>query len=447
MPQNQLFQTLQRSITDNSRLPALSDFNGSTATYGELAGKIARIHMMLSSAGIKTGDKVALCARNSAEWAATFLGALSYGAVVVPILHEFHPENIEHLVNHSEAKILFSEKQIADNLDTERMPGLEALLLIPGYEPAVCRNNKLACLLENFDEAFSRIHPTWSAADLKFADPAPDTVALINYTSGSTGNSKGVMLTYGNLWSNIRFAINNIPFLHPGDGMLSMLPLAHMYGLVFEFLFPLALGCHITFLGRIPSPQIVLKAFAQVKPKLVITVPLVIEKIIKGKVFPVLRKPAVRLLTAIPGVRNLIYTRIRKQLLDAFGGRLEELILGGAALSAEVEELLRTIRFPFTVGYGMTECAPPAHLLLLVRPAPALLRQDGGRHGGTNCQQGCRQRARRAFCARRQCDEGILQEPRGHGRGARQGRLAQHRRRVHHRCRRICVHTRPQQKA
>lgn len=358
MPQNQLFQTLQRSITDNSRLPALSDFNGSTATYGELAGKIARIHMMLSSAGIKTGDKVALCARNSAEWAATFLGALSYGAVVVPILHEFHPDNIEHLVNHSEAKILFSEKQIADNLDTERMPGLEALLLIPGYEPAVCRNNKLACLLENFDEAFSRIHPTWSAPDLKFADPAPDTVALINYTSGSTGNSKGVMLTYGNLWSNIRFAINNIPFLHPGDGMLSMLPLAHMYGLVFEFLFPLALGCHITFLGRIPSPQIVLKAFAQVKPKLVITVPLVIEKIIKGKVFPVLRKPAVRLLTAIPGVRNLIYSRIRKQLLDAFGGQLEELILGGAALSSEVEELLRTIRFPFTVGYGMTECAP-----------------------------------------------------------------------------------------
>lgn len=358
MPQNQLFQTLQRSITDNSRLPALSDFNGSTATYGELAGKIAHIHMMLSSAGIKTGDKVALCARNSAEWAATFLGALSYGAVVVPILHEFHPDNIEHLVNHSEAKILFSEKQIADNLDTERMPGLEALLLIPGYEPAVCRNDKLACLLENFDEAFSRIHPTWSAADLKFADPAPDTVALINYTSGSTGNSKGVMLTYGNLWSNIRFAINNIPFLHPGDGMLSMLPLAHMYGLVFEFLFPLALGCHITFLGRIPSPQIVLKAFAQVKPKLVITVPLVIEKIIKGKVFPVLRKPAVRLLTAIPGVRNVIYSRIRKQLLDAFGGRLEELILGGAALSSEVEELLRTIRFPFTVGYGMTECAP-----------------------------------------------------------------------------------------
>lgn len=358
MPQNQLLQTLQRSIIDNNRLPALSDFNGSTVTYGALANKIARIHTMLAAAGIKAGDKVALCARNSAEWAVTFLGALTYGAVVVPILHEFHPDNVEHLVNHSEAKILFSERQIADNLDTERMPGLTALLLIPGYEPVICRNDRLAQLIENFDEAFSRIYPSWSAADLRFADPAPDTVALINYTSGSTGNSKGVMLTYRNLWSNVHFAIGNIPFLHPGDGMLSMLPLAHMYGLVFEFLFPLTLGCHITFLGRIPSPQIVLKAFSQVKPKLVITVPLVIEKIIKGKVFPVLRKPAVRLLTAIPGVRNLIYSRIRKQLLDAFGGQLEELILGGAALSSEVENLLRSIRFPFTVGYGMTECAP-----------------------------------------------------------------------------------------
>lgn len=358
MPQNQLLQTLQRSIIDNNRLPALSDFNGNTVTYGALANKIARIHTMLAAAGIKAGDKVALCARNSAEWAVTFLGALTYGAVVVPILHEFHPDNVEHLVNHSEAKILFSERQIADNLDTERMPGLTALLLIPGYEPVICRNDRLAQLIENFDDAFRRIYPSWSAADLRFADPAPDTVALINYTSGSTGNSKGVMLTYRNLWSNVHFAIGNIPFLHPGDGMLSMLPLAHMYGLVFEFLFPLTLGCHITFLGRIPSPQIVLKAFSQVKPKLVITVPLVIEKIIKGKVFPVLRKPAVRLLTAIPGVRDLIYSRIRKQLLDAFGGQLEELILGGAALSSEVENLLRTIRFPFTVGYGMTECAP-----------------------------------------------------------------------------------------
>ena len=358
MPQNQLLQTLQRSIIDNNRLPALSDFNGSTVTYGAFANKIARIHTMLAAAGIKAGDKVALCARNSAEWAVTFLGALTYGAVVVPILHEFHPDNVEHLVNHSEAKILFSERQIADNLDTERMPGLTALLLIPGYEPVICRNDRLAQLIENFDDAFRRIYPSWSAADLRFADPAPDTVALINYTSGSTGNSKGVMLTYRNLWSNVHFAIGNIPFLHPGDGMLSMLPLAHMYGLVFEFLFPLTLGCHITFLGRIPSPQIVLKAFSQVKPKLVITVPLVIEKIIKGKVFPVLRKPAVRLLTAIPGVRDLIYSRIRKQLLDAFGGQLEELILGGAALSSEVENLLRTIRFPFTVGYGMTECAP-----------------------------------------------------------------------------------------
>ena len=336
MPQNQLLQTLQRSIIDNNRLPALSDFNGSTVTYGAFANKIARIHTMLAAAGIKAGDKVALCARNSAEWAVTFLGALTYGAVVVPILHEFHPDNVEHLVNHSEAKILFSERQIADNLDTERMPGLTALLLIPGYEPVICRNDRLAQLIENFDDAFRRIYPSWSAADLRFADPAPDTVALINYTSGSTGNSKGVMLTYRNLWSNVHFAIGNIPFLHPGDGMLSMLPLAHMYGLVFEFLFPLTLGCHITFLGRIPSPQIVLKAFSQVKPKLVITVPLVIEKIIKGKVFPVLRKP----------------------LLDAFGGQLEELILGGAALSSEVENLLRTIRFPFTVGYGMTECAP-----------------------------------------------------------------------------------------
>lgn len=356
---NSLIEAIKSSITANWDSPALADFKGKTYTYGQLARRIAEIHILYHAAGVKPGDRIALCAKNSAEWAATFLAGVTYGAVVVPLLHEFHPDNIVHLVAHSESKLLFTEQSIADNLDVERMPALEGIVILGSLETPLARNAKLADAPAEMDYIFNALYPDgFSAANLKYADPAMDDLALINYTSGSTGNSKGVMLSYKNLWSNIDFALRKIPFLHRGDGMLSMLPLAHMYGLAFEFLFPLCSGCHITFLGRVPSPKVVLDAFAEVKPQLVITVPLVIEKIVRTRVFPELKKGLPKVLSAIPGLRQVVYSKVRKQLLGAFGGELKELILGGAALTADVEEFLRKIKFPFTIGYGMTECAP-----------------------------------------------------------------------------------------
>ena len=356
---DRLIETISKSIAANWNRDALSDFHGKTFTYGELAARIARFHILYRAAGLKPGDRVAICARNSAEWAATFLGALTYGAVVVPLLHEFQPGNIVHLVTHSEARLLFTERSIADNLDIERMPDVEGVLLLGDLEVVADRDGKLKSAVDALDSMFTRIYPeVYKPEDIRYATPLSSDLALINYTSGSTGNSKGVMITYGNLWGNIGFALGQIDFLYPGDGMLSMLPLAHMYGLVFEFLFPLCKGCHITFLGRVPSPKVLLEAFAQVRPQLVITVPLVIEKIVRGKVFPILKKPVVKFLTSIPGIRQLIYSRIRKQLVSALGGNLRQLILGGAPLTADVEEFLRKIKFPFTIGYGMTECAP-----------------------------------------------------------------------------------------
>lgn len=356
---DRLIETISKSIAANWNRDALSDFHGKTFTYGELAARIARFHILYRAAGLKPGDRVAICARNSAEWAATFLGALTYGAVVVPLLHEFQPGNIVHLVAHSEARLLFTERSIADNLDMERMPDVEGVLLLGDLEVVADRDGKLQSAVDALDSMFTRIYPeVYKPEDIRYATPLSSDLALINYTSGSTGNSKGVMITYGNLWGNIGFALGQIDFLHPGDGMLSMLPLAHMYGLVFEFLFPLCKGCHITFLGRVPSPKVLLEAFAQVRPQLVITVPLVIEKIVRGKVFPILKKPVVKFLISIPGIRQLIYSRIRKQLVNALGGNLRQLILGGAPLTADVEEFLRKIKFPFTIGYGMTECAP-----------------------------------------------------------------------------------------
>lgn len=356
---DRLIETISKSIAANWNRDALSDFHGKTFTYGELAARIARFHILYRAAGLKPGDRVAICARNSAEWAATFLGALTYGAVVVPLLHEFQPGNIVHLVTHSEARLLFTERSIADNLDMERMPDVEGVLLLGDLKVVADRDGKLKSAVDALDSMFTRIYPEgYKPEDIRYATPLSSDLALINYTSGSTGNSKGVMITYGNLWGNIGFALGQIDFLHPGDGMLSMLPLAHMYGLVFEFLFPLCKGCHITFLGRVPSPKVLLEAFAQVRPQLVITVPLVIEKIVRGKVFPILKKPVVKFLISIPGIRQLIYSRIRKQLVNALGGNLRQLILGGAPLTADVEEFLRKIKFPFTIGYGMTECAP-----------------------------------------------------------------------------------------
>lgn len=359
MKENQLIAAIGSTLTANKEIPALSDFKGVTYTYGEVAARIARIHLLYEAASIKPGDKVALCAKNSAAWAVTFLATVTYGAVPVPLLHDFHPDQIEHLTTHSEARLLFTEQSIANDLDHDRMPDLKGILLLGSCKAELARDTRLAKAPANLDRLFAEMYPGgFDPSKLKLTHRPTDDLALINYTSGSSGNPKGVMLSYRNLWSNVDFALRNIPFFHPGDDMLSMLPLAHMYGLVFELLFPFCRGCHITFLGRVPSPKILLQAFAETRPQLVITVPLVIEKIVKGKVFPALRKPLMRLLLAIPPVRKKIYAKVRAQLLQAFGGNLKQLILGGAPVAADVEKLLRDIRFPFTVGYGMTECAP-----------------------------------------------------------------------------------------
>ena len=354
-----LIAAIGNSIKSNWDIPSLADYNGKSFTYGEVARRIAHIHLLFEAAGMKPGDKVALCAKNSAEWACTFLAGITFGAIVVPLLHEFHVENVAHLVTHSEARLLFTDQQIAVNLDMEKMPLVKAVITLDNFKTVHSNDKAIDEAAASLDCLFQQRYPKeFTSADLHYITPAQDQTALINYTSGSAGYSKGVILTYGNLWANIDFALRQIPFLRHGDGMLSMLPLAHMYGLAFEFLFPFCKGCHITFLGRVPSPKVVLEAFAQVRPQLVITVPLVIEKIVKTRVFPEIRKPGIRVLTGLPGIRHIIFGKVRKQLLQAFGGELKELVMGGAALPAEVEDFLRLIKFPFTIGYGMTECAP-----------------------------------------------------------------------------------------
>ncbi len=350
---------LAESLSKHWDYPALSDLNGATLKYSDVAASIAKIHIYYETIGIKPGEKIALCGKNSVKWAVAFLATVTYGAVAVPILNEFKTENIHHLVNHSDSVLLFVDESIMEHLDVEQMPVLQGIFLLGDYTLAFSRNEKLTVARNEIDKLFGEHYPDgFSRKDIHYCEDKPDQLMLINYTSGSTGFSKGVMLTYGNLMSNAQFAIDNIPYFHPGDGILCMLPLAHMYGLLVELLFPLFKGTHVSFLGRVPSPKILLDAFAHVKPKLIITVPLVVEKIVKGRIFPVIKKPLMRLLLLIPGVNNRIYKKIRKQMIDAFGGNLCQMVIGGAALSDDVERFLRRIKFPYTVGYGMTECAP-----------------------------------------------------------------------------------------
>jgi long-chain acyl-CoA synthetase len=276
---------------------ALTDFNGQSFQYRDVARKIAKLHVLYQHTGIKPGDKIALCGRNSSQWSIAFLSIVTYGAVAVPILHEFKADNIHHLVNHSEARIMYVDQSIWENLDPAKMPHLEGALQISDYTSLLARNERVADARAHLNEYYGRKYPDrFVAEDVKYHEDSFDELALINYTSGSTGNSKGVMLTYGNLWSNVRFALDNLPYLLPGDGMVCMLPLAHMYGLAIELLFPFSKGCHINFLTRVPSPRVIMEAFATVKPKLIISVPLILEKIIKTKVFPLLEKPLMKLL-------------------------------------------------------------------------------------------------------------------------------------------------------
>lgn len=356
-----LVKLISASFRDNWDINAMSDLAAKPLKYSQIANRIAANHLMFERAGIRHGDRVAVCGKNSTNWAVAFLSALTYGAVTVPILHEFHYDSIHHLVSHSGAKLLYIDFAIWDHLDPEQMPELDGVIDVEKGDLLMSRSETLADAYRNIDGLFGKAYPEGLDADGFYGslrDASDDDLAVINYTSGSTGLSKGVMLTYRNLWSNAKFATDNIPYLHPGDGMVSMLPLAHMFGMLVELIFPLLKGCHITFLGRVPSPKILLDTFAEVHPKIVVTVPLVIEKIVKNRIMPALDKPLVKLLAAIPLASKTIYRKINSRMTAAFGGNLQQLIIGGAALSPAVESLLRRIRFPYTVGYGMTECAP-----------------------------------------------------------------------------------------
>ncbi len=350
---------IEQSLKKNWEFEALSDFHGVSFQYRDVARKIAKLHILFEKSGLKRGDKIALCARNSAQWAVAFLGALTYGIVPVPILHDFKPDSIHHLVCHSEARLLFADEHTWDSIDPEQIPDVKAVFRLSDFSLYLSRSKRIDEARANLNKLFGERYPErFTPADVNYAKPDPDELAVINYTSGSTGFSKGVMITYRNLWSNLRFAIDNIPFFKPGDGALCMLPLAHMYGLTVEMLHTFVQGCHIYFLTRTPSPKIIMEAFSIVKPKLIITVPLIIEKIIKTKVFPMLDKPIMKLLLHVPFVDDKLLGKIKERLEATFGGQLRELIIGGAGLNADVEAFLRRIRFPFTVGYGMTECAP-----------------------------------------------------------------------------------------
>lgn len=351
---------IEKSIRSNWEHLSLDDFHGVSYQYRDVARKIAKLHILFEHSGLKSGDKVALCGKNSANWAIAFLAILTYGAVAVPILHEFKPDNVHHLVNHSDARLFFVDSHIWENLDSDILKKIEGALQISDYSLLLSRSKRMTDARNNLNRLFGERYPNrFTPDDVKYFKPADENdLAIINYTSGSTGFSKGVMLSYRNVWSNIRFAMDNIPYLKPGDGMVCMLPLAHMFGLDIEMLFPFAKGCHIYFLTRTPSPKIIMEAFATVHPKLIITVPLVIEKIIRTRVFPLLEKPLMKFLLHVPFVDDKLLGKIKTKLEEVFGGQLHQLVIGGAALNADVEEFLRRIKFPFTIGYGMTECAP-----------------------------------------------------------------------------------------
>ena len=350
---------IENSIRENWELTALSDFKGVSYNYKDIARKIEKMHILMEAAGVKKGDKIAICGRNSSHWAVAFFATLTYGAVVVPILHEFKPDNIHHIVNHSESKLLFVGDVVYENIDKSKMPGLTGIILINDFSVLHSQSKKLIDARVHLNQYFGDKYPErFRREDVSYHKDSPDELALINYTSGSTGFSKGVMLPYRSLWTNLRFCYDNMTYINPGDQVVSMLPMAHMYGLMVELCNCFAKGCHIHFLTRIPSPKIILDAFAEVKPRAVISVPLIIEKIVRGKVFPLLEKPLMQLMMKIPLLNTQLQQQIRAKLEEAFGGNMQEIIIGGAALNHEIELFLHKIGFPFTIGYGMTECAP-----------------------------------------------------------------------------------------
>ena len=353
-------QYIVRSVTENWNLDALTDYQGATLQYHDVARKIEKIHIVFENCGIKKGDKIAICGRNSAHWAVTFLATLTYGAVAVPILHEFNAEQIHNIVNHSEARLLFVGDVVATQITPDEMPNLEAVVYMPDFSLMVSRSEAVTYAREHLNELFGKRYPkVFLKEHIKWHEDQPEELAIINYTSGTTGFSKGVMLPYRALWGNLDFCLKRLGVhLKKNCDTLSILPMAHMYGMAIEFIFPFCFGCHLFFLNRLPSPAIIAKAFADIKPAVIIAVPLIIEKIIRKKVFPQTQSNVIRLLLQMPVVSKKVKARICSEVYQALGGNAYEVIVGGAALNQEVEQFLYNIHFPVTVGYGATECAP-----------------------------------------------------------------------------------------
>ena len=352
---------IQKSIIDNWDRDALTDFKGQTLQYHDVARKIEKIHILFENSGIQKGDKIALCGRNSSQWAVAFLATLTYGAIAVPILHEFNAEQIHNIVNHSEARLLFVGDHVATIIDPQAMPTLEGIINNPDYSLKISRTDKLTYAREHLNELYGKKFPKYFRKEHVnyYKEESPEELAVINYTSGTTGFSKGVMLPYRALWSNYDFAYDVLgKIIKAGDPVISMLPMAHMYGMAFEFIFEFLHGCHVFYLNRVPSPAIIAQALQEVKPVIVIAVPLIIEKIVRKKVFPKIQNNRMRLLLQMPVISKKVREIICQEVIKAFGGNLYEVMIGGAALNQEVEQFLKRIDFPYTVGYGATECAP-----------------------------------------------------------------------------------------
>ena len=353
---NKLFQEAFKKNWDR---PAISNYQGMTLHYRDVARRVEKLHIMFSECGLSVGDKVAICSRNQANWAVSFLATMTYGAVPVPLLHEFKSANIHHLVNHSEAKILFVDEVIWEGLSESEMPDVQAIIQVNTFKLLYAADHKIVDAREHLNELFGRKYPNaFTPEALDYYEDSAEELAVINYTSGTSGFSKGVMIPYRAIASNLQFGNVVLPGLDNTKNVVSMLPSAHMYGLMFELLYELSVGAHVHFLSRVPSPKIIMQALSEVKPYVIIAVPLIIEKIYKNKLKPLLEKEGIKFLMKLPVLNQLLLDRIKTELVTAFGGEFYEVIIGGAAFNKEVETFFKKMNFPFTVGYGMTECAP-----------------------------------------------------------------------------------------
>ena len=357
MIHERLIGYIEQSIRQNWEIEALSNYKEKGYSYKDIAEKILKLHMLFNGSGIKEGDKIALVGRNSANWCITYLATVTYGAVIVPILPDFKPDDLTNIINHSDSRLLFVDDKIYDLLDLARMPEIFGVISLDDFTLVNTCRKEVEEISSTLDQTYSAKYPGLKKEDIKFSGISNDQLAVISYTSGTTGFSKGVMITHNSLAANVRYAQNNMP-LKAGDPLVSFLPLAHTYGCAFEFLFPFTIGCHITILSKTPSPQIIIQAFKEIKPRLILSVPLVIEKIFKKQLLPVIGKPHMKILLAIPVINKILYKKIGEKLVETFGGEFKEIVVGGAAFNADAEKFFKKLNFKFTVGYGMTECGP-----------------------------------------------------------------------------------------